>query len=89
MMNIMGRVQARLDQSGEIMARGRVNMAEGGFAAENDMRNAIWRCVLCRHGDDCRDWLAARRTDIPDFCPNRGIYAKYASAGGTHAASVA
>ncbi len=88
-MNVLRRVQARLDQSGELMARGRVNMAEGGFAAENDMRNAVWRCVLCRHGDDCRDWLAAGRTAIPDFCPNRGIYAKYTSADRGHEASAA
>lgn len=88
-MNVLRGLQARLEQSGEVMARGRVNMAEGGFAAENDMRNAIWRCVLCRHGDDCRDWLAAGRTDIPDFCPNRGIYAKYASADRGHEAAAA
>jgi hypothetical protein len=85
-MNIIGRVQTRLDQAGEVMARGRVNMAEGGIAAENDMRNAFWRCVLCRHGDDCRDWLAAGRTDIPDFCPNRGIYVKYSRGEGGYEA---
>lgn len=85
-MNIIGRVQTRLDQAGEVMARGRVNMAEGGIAAENDMRNAFWRCVLCRHGDDCRDWLASGRTDIPDFCPNRGIYVKYSRGEGGHEA---
>ncbi|MBX9462691.1 MAG: hypothetical protein KL840_06925 [Aquamicrobium sp.] len=85
-MNIIGRVQTRLDQAGEVMERGRVNMAEGGIAAENDMRNAFWRCVLCRRGDDCRDWLAAGRTDIPDFCPNRGIYVKYSRREGGHEA---
>ena len=87
-MSILGRVLARLEQSGEVMARGRVNRLEGGFAVENDMRNAIWRCVFCRHGDDCQDWLAAGRTDIPDFCPNRGIYAKYARTEGGHEAAV-
>lgn len=85
-MNIIGRVQTRLDQAGEVMARSRVNMAEGGIAAENDMRNAFWRCVLCRHGDDCRDWLAEGRTDIPDFCPNRGIYVKDSLGEGGHEA---
>lgn len=76
-MNILGRVQSRLGQSSEIMTRAGVSMLEGGYAAENEMRKAIWRCLLCRHGDDCRDWLAAGRTDVPGFCRNRGIYEKY------------
>lgn len=76
-MNILERVQSRLGQSSEIMSRAGIGMFEGGYAAENDMRNAIWRCLLCRHGDDCRDWLAAGRADVPDFCPNRAIYEKH------------
>lgn len=76
-MNILERVQSRLEQSTEIMSRAGVSMLEGGYAAQNDMRSAIWRCLLCRHGDNCRDWLAAGRTDVPDFCPNRTIYARH------------
>ncbi|MFC3722970.1 DUF6455 family protein [Neoaquamicrobium sediminum] len=76
-MNILERMQTKLGQSSEVMARAGVRLFEGGYAAENDTRNAIWRCLLCRHGDDCRDWLAAGRTDLPDFCPNRGTYEKY------------
>jgi hypothetical protein len=77
MMNILERMQSRLEQSNEIMSRAGIRMFEGGYAAENDIRNAIWRCLLCRHGDDCRDWLAAGGTDIPDFCSNRGVYDKH------------
>lgn len=76
-MNILERVQSRLGQSSEIISRAGVRLFEDGYTAENDMRNAIWRCLLCRHGDDCSDWLAAGRTDIPEFCPNRGIYEKH------------
>lgn len=76
-MNILERMQMKLGQSGEVMAGAGITLFDGGYAAENDIRSAVWRCLLCRHGDDCRDWLAAGRTDVPDFCPNRGIYARH------------
>ena len=81
-MNMLERMQTKLEQSREVMSRANIGLFEGGHAAQNDIRNAIWRCLLCRHGDDCRDWLTAGRTDIPAFCPNLGIYAKYARAEG-------
>ena len=77
-MNIFDRIDRKLRQSSEVMSRAGAGLLDKGFVSENDVRNAIWRCLLCRHGDDCRDWLAAGRTDVPDFCPNRETYLRHA-----------
>ena len=76
MMAIFDRIDAKLNKYNEVTRRARVSLSDHGWSGENDLRNTIWRCLLCRRGDDCRDWLAAGRTDIPDFCPNRGIFSQ-------------
>lgn len=77
MTNMLERAASRLHQSNEIMSRAGVALLEGGYPAENDIRNATWRCILCRHGEACREWLAAGRRDVPDFCPNRATFDRY------------
>lgn len=76
-MNMFERAASRLQQSNEVMSRAGVMLLDGGYPAASDIRNAAWRCFLCRHSDACRDQLAAGRRDVPDFCPNRTIFDRY------------
>ena len=42
-------VGARLDQCVEMAANPWIDLPSSGLSSENQIRNAIWRCILCMH----------------------------------------
>ncbi|WP_376767724.1 DUF6455 family protein [Mesorhizobium zhangyense] len=44
------------------------------MSSENQIRNAIWRCIFCRHGSECGEWVNAGTRGVPGFCRNREFY---------------
>lgn len=71
-MGFLDRMANRLAQFKEVPARIGPRLPAESLFIENEYRRGVWRCIVCRHGDDCREWLAAGRTDVPDFCFDYG-----------------
>jgi hypothetical protein len=59
-------VAARLDQSVRIVNSLGIDLPASGLAAEHQIRNAIWRCILCSHGAECREWIQSARPGVPE-----------------------
>lgn len=77
-MRVFEAIANRLDQSGDMMRSTGVDLSGAGLAVENRLRNAQWRCLFCRHGDECRTWIEAGTGSVPDYCPNRDFYRAHA-----------
>ena len=73
-MGIFEGIAARLDQSSKLMDNLGVTLGVAELSAEHDIRNVIWRCILCRDGEECRDWLRSGARGAPEFCANREVY---------------
>ena len=73
-MRLLDRLGARLDQSVTIMDKAGMQLGGAELSLEHEIRNTIWRCLTCRHGEECRQWIAADTAGIPGFCPNKAIY---------------
>lgn len=58
-------VAARLDQSVKIAANFGIELPSSDLASENQIRNAIWRCIFCRHGRECSEWVLPERQVSP------------------------
>jgi hypothetical protein len=67
-------VAARLDQSVRMVNNLGIDLPASGLAAEHQIRNAIWRCILCSHGAECREWIRSARPGVPEFCRNHDLY---------------
>lgn len=73
-MRMMEAVGARLDQSVRMAANLGIDLPADDLASESMIRRAIWRCIFCRHGAECAEWVDAGHADVPDFCRNREFY---------------
>jgi hypothetical protein len=73
-MRVIEAVAARLDQSVKVAANLGIDLLTSGLSSENQIRNAIWRCILCTHGSACAEWIKARKPGVPGFCANREFY---------------
>ncbi|MFH1796826.1 MAG: DUF6455 family protein [Pseudomonadota bacterium] len=73
-MRLLDRLGARLDQSAEIMDKAGMQLGGAELSSEHEIRNTIWRCLMCRHGEECRQWIAADSAGVPNFCPNKAVY---------------
>lgn len=67
-------VPARLDQSVKMAANLGIDLPSSGLWSENRIRNAIWRCIFCRHGSERAEWVKGRVPDVSGFCRNREFY---------------
>lgn len=79
-MMILDIVGHKLDQLSEMASRAQIDFAKAPpHSLENEMRRAVWRCMFCRHAQQCRDWLdeAEADSDFPDFCPNADIFRRH------------
>jgi hypothetical protein len=73
-MRLLDRLGARLDQSVKIMDKAGMQLGGAELSLEHEIRNTILRCLTCRHGEECREWIAADSAGVPDFCPNKAVY---------------
>lgn len=73
-MRLLDRLGARLDQSVKIMDRAGMQLGAAELSSEHEIRSAIWRCLACRHGEECRQWIEDDRAGVPGFCPNKAVY---------------
>jgi hypothetical protein len=73
-MRLLDRLGARLDQSAKIMEKAGMELGGAELSLEHEIRSTIWRCLGCRHGEECRQWIEDDCAGIPDFCPNKAIY---------------
>ncbi len=73
-MRVIEAVAARLDQSVKMVANLGIELPSSDLASENQIRNAIWRCIFCRHGQECGEWVRAGTLGVPEFCRNREFY---------------
>jgi hypothetical protein len=73
-MRVIDAVGARLHQSVRMADKLGIDLPAENLASESTIRRAIWRCIFCRHGTECADWLSAGAPGVPDFCGNREFY---------------
>ena len=73
-MRVIEAVAARLDQSVRMARNLGIDLPISGLSSENQVRNAIWRCIFCRHGSECADWINAATPGVPEYCRNRDFY---------------
>lgn len=73
-MRVIEAVAARLHQSVRMVANLGIELPTSSLSSENQIRNAIWRCIFCRHGSECAEWVNAGRPGVPGFCRNREFY---------------
>ncbi len=73
-MRVIEAVAARLDQSVKMAGNLGIDLPTSSLSSENQIRNAIWRCIFCRHGSECAEWVNAGKPDVPGFCRNRDFY---------------
>lgn len=88
-MGLLDRMANRLAPSKEVPTRIGPRLQAGRLFTETEYRSGAWRCMVCRQGDDCRERLAAGRTDIPDFCFDYGCQAMQVPKGRIDAGSCA
>lgn len=65
-MRMIEAAATRLDQSMRRYPR--------AFCPNTRSRNAIWRCILGRHGSECAEWVRAGTSGVPGFCSNREFH---------------
>jgi hypothetical protein len=73
-MRMIEAAAARLDQSVEMASNLGITLPSAGLLSENQIRNTIWRCILCKHGSECAEWVNAGTPGVPGFCTNREFY---------------
>jgi hypothetical protein len=73
-MRMIEAAATRLDQSVKMGGNLRIELPTSGLSSEHQIRNAIWRCILCRHGSECAEWVNSGTPGVPDFCRNREFY---------------
>lgn len=73
-MRVIETVAARLDQSVRMAANLGIDLPSSDLSSESQIRNAIWRCIFCRHGSECAEWIRAGTPGVPAFCRNRDFY---------------
>lgn len=73
-MRMFEAVAARLDQSVKMANNLEIDLPSADIWSESQIRNAIWRCIFCRHGSECSEWIGAERPGVPEFCRNREFY---------------
>lgn len=73
-MRMLEAVAARLDQSVKMASNLEIDLPSEDMWSENQIRNAIWRCIFCRRGSECAEWIRAERHGVPEFCRNREFY---------------
>lgn len=73
-MRVIEAVAARLDQSVRMAGNLKIELPSSSLSSENQIRNAIWRCIFCRHGSECAEWVNAATPGVPRFCGNREFY---------------
>jgi hypothetical protein len=73
-MRVIEAVAARLDQSVKMAGNLGIDLPSSGLSSENQIRNAIWRCIFCRHGSECAEWVYAGTRGVPGFCRNSEFY---------------
>lgn len=90
-MGLLQRIDTQLGLFQRMSERAAVGF-EGAspFALEQDLRRAVTRCIVCPHGEPCRQWLSAVAVGpYPDFCPNAAFLARYGRAAGGRRDSLA
>jgi hypothetical protein len=70
-MRVIEAVAARLDQSVRMAGNLGIELPSSDLSSENQIRHAIWRCIFCRHGSECAEWMNAGSPGVPGFCRNR------------------
>lgn len=73
-MRMLEAAAARLDQSVKMATNLDIDLPSADIWSESQIRSAIWRCLFCRHGSECAEWLQAKRHGVPEFCRNREFY---------------
>lgn len=76
MTSLFNRLDRKASLMGEMIRRTGVDIASAPeFAGDNQIRNAVWRCLSCRHGDACETWLksASDGSAPPSFCQNAAV----------------
>lgn len=76
-----------IDTIDERLALFRAMMERAGFdprfplVSNDELRGGAQRCLGCRSGDTCRDWLgtAPEGASIPGFCRNAAHFADWAT----------
>lgn len=64
-MRVIEAVAARLDQSVKMVANLGIELPSSDLSSET--RSAkIWRCIFCRHGSECAEWVSARTPGVTD-----------------------
>lgn len=75
-MTLIDRLDRKAGLMGEMMRRTHAVGAETmDSVGDNQIRNAVWRCLACADADRCESWLAEARDDSapPAFCRNRHL----------------
>ena len=72
-MSIVEGIGRRLDQSARMMEMLGISLAQD-MPPRHVLHNVVLRCALCRHGQECRDWLQVERREAPEFCANRDFF---------------
>lgn len=73
-MTLIDRLDRKASLMGEMMRRTHAVGNEAvDIVGDNQIRNAVWRCLACADGDRCEAWLerAADDSPPPGFCRNR------------------
>lgn len=76
-----------MDTIDERLALFRRMMEQAGFdpafplVSNDDLRGGAQRCLGCRSGETCRDWLetAPEGASVPGFCRNAAHFAEWSA----------
>jgi hypothetical protein len=80
-MGVLKRIEEHGNLLGEMIHRTGANLANlDGYAGEGAFRNAIGRCIMCAHEEECRAWLteAEQGSAPPSFCSNEALLTRLA-----------
>ncbi|WP_321339951.1 DUF6455 family protein [Breoghania sp.] len=79
-MGILKHANDHMHYMGEMMRRTDTDPSKAsGPAGEVFLRGSIVRCLFCKHGEECREWLEEGNThcDAPAFCRNAGHFENF------------
>lgn len=65
-MRMIEAVAARLYQPVKMAANLGIELPSSNLVSENQIHNAIWRCICCRHGQECGEWFVLGRLASPN-----------------------
>ncbi|PTW61450.1 hypothetical protein C8N35_102160 [Breoghania corrubedonensis] len=82
-MGILKHAGDHMQMMGEMMRQTDIDVSKaGGPSGDAFLRGSIVRCLFCKHGDECRSWLAEghEHSEPPAFCRNAGRFESFREA---------